>query len=60
MGLSHLETDYPCDDYGPKKCPNCRLRLWCFTIKEHPLPSDSAIRSPPVVRPSDLGPAKRG
>ena len=48
MGLSHLQADYPCSDYGVKKCPKCRLRLWCFTIKEYALnaasaPSESSI-----------------
>lgn len=34
-GLSHLETEHPCRDWGPK-CWKCRFAPWCLTFRERP------------------------
>lgn len=57
MGLNHLQSDHPCESYGEKYCPKCRLRYWCFTLLDHPLPG--TIRPPPKPpqNPENSGPA---
>ena len=37
-GLSHLETEYPCSDYGPGRCHTCRTRYWCMLYRTNPPP----------------------
>ena len=41
-GLSHLETDYPCSDYGPDRCHTCRTRHWCMLYCHTPSLRDGA------------------